>query len=101
MNKQTTASTATSETSSSTSRATLASLVDTDGSAIEPDMISSWERILLSLNLLDVVHGSDSSLSVGLLAVTDEAETTAAASVTVLDNDLGERKRQYRFWRKG
>jgi len=67
----TTASTATSETSASTSRATLACLVDTDGSAIE----------------LDVVHGSDSSLSVGLLAVTDETETTAAASVTVLDDD--------------
>jgi hypothetical protein len=43
MDKQTTASTATSETSSSTSRATLASLVDTDGSAIEPDMMSNWE----------------------------------------------------------
>jgi len=67
----TTASTATSETTSSTSRATLASLVDTDGSAVE----------------LDVVHGSDSSLGVGLLAVTDEAETTAATSVTVLDDD--------------
>jgi hypothetical protein len=44
----------------------------------------------ISLNLLNVVHGSDSSLSVGLLAVTDETETTAAASVTVLDDDLGE-----------
>jgi hypothetical protein len=43
MDRQTTASTTTSETSTAASRATLASFVDTDGSAIEPDMISNWE----------------------------------------------------------
>jgi len=68
-----TAATSTSETaaSTSTSRATLASLVDTDGAAIE----------------LNVVHGSNGSFSIGLLTITDKAETTTAASVTILDDD--------------
>lgn len=51
--------------------ATLARFVDTDGAAIE----------------LKVVHGVDGSIGIGLLGVTDETETTATASITVLDDD--------------
>lgn len=39
-------------------------------------------------NILDVVHGSNGSVGISLLAVTDESETTAAAGIAVLDNDL-------------
>jgi hypothetical protein len=39
-------------------------------------------------DILDVVHGLDGSLSIGLLSVADKSETTAAAGVTVLDDDL-------------
>jgi hypothetical protein len=41
-------------------------------------------------NLLDVVHSGDSSLGIRVTGVSDETESTATASVTVLDNDLCE-----------
>jgi len=40
------------------------------------------------MNILNVVHGVDGSIGIGLLAVADKAKATAAASVTVLDDDL-------------
>jgi hypothetical protein len=40
------------------------------------------------VNILNVVHGGDSSIGIGLLAVADEAEATAAATVAILDDDL-------------
>ena len=40
------------------------------------------------MNILNVVHGIDGSLGIGLLTVADETEASAATSVTVLDNDL-------------
>ena len=42
------------------------------------------------MHALNVVHGIDGSLGISLLAITDEAEATAAASVTVLDDNLRE-----------
>ena len=45
------------------------------------------------MNILNVVHGVDGSLGIGLLAVTDKAKATAAASVTVLDDDLQDTER--------
>lgn len=41
-------------------------------------------------NLLDIVHGGDSSLGIGITSISDKAESTATASVTVLDDDLCE-----------
>jgi hypothetical protein len=41
-------------------------------------------------DLLDVVHGGDSGLGIRVTAIADEAESTAATSVTVLDDDLCE-----------
>ena len=61
-----TASTAASKATASSS--TLGSLVDTDGAAIE----------------LDIVHGVDSSISIGLLTVADESESTRATCIAVL-----------------
>lgn len=40
------------------------------------------------MDILDVVHGSNGSISVSILGVTDESEATAAAGIAVLDNDL-------------
>jgi hypothetical protein len=40
------------------------------------------------MHSLDVVHGSDRRLGISLLGVTDESETTAAASISVLDDNL-------------
>jgi hypothetical protein len=39
-------------------------------------------------DLLNVVHGGDRSVGISLLAVSDESKSTAAAGVTVLDDDL-------------
>jgi hypothetical protein len=39
-------------------------------------------------NLLDVVHGGDRGIGFGVLSEANEAETTTAASVSVLDDDL-------------
>lgn len=39
-------------------------------------------------SLLDVVHGSNSSIGISLLAIADESEATAATSVSVLYDDL-------------
>ena len=44
-------------------------------------------------NSLDVVHGVDSGLGIGLRSVTDESKATAATGVTVLDNNLGGEER--------
>lgn len=41
-----------------------------------------------NIDVLDIVHGTDSSIGILLLGVTDETEATAAASITVLDNNL-------------
>ena len=48
----------------------------------------NWTQTYICRNTLNVVHGSDGSLGISLLAITDESETTATASVTVLDDDL-------------
>lgn len=40
--------------------------------------------------VLNIVHGRDGVLRIAFLSVADEAEATAAASVSVLDNDLFE-----------
>ena len=40
------------------------------------------------MNILNVIHGVDGSLGIGLLTVADETEASAATSVTVLDDDL-------------
>lgn len=42
------------------------------------------------MNILNVVHGGDSSIGISLLAVADETESTAAATVAVLDDDLSD-----------
>lgn len=42
---------------------------------------------------LDVVHSLDSLIGVLVLSKTDESETARAASVTILDDDLGKRIR--------
>lgn len=42
------------------------------------------------LNVLGIVHGADSSFGIGLLAVANETEATAATSVSVLDYDLSD-----------
>lgn len=65
------ASTATAEATASSSA--LGSLVDTDGAAVE----------------LNVIHGIDSSIGIGLLTVADESESTGATSIAVLDDNLG------------
>ena len=39
-------------------------------------------------DILNVVHGSNGSVSISHLSVTDESEATAAAGIAVLDNDL-------------
>jgi hypothetical protein len=39
-------------------------------------------------NLLDVVHGGDRGIGLGVLSEANETETTTAASVSVLDDDL-------------
>ena len=41
------------------------------------------------MRLLDVIHLVDGSISLGVLAEANETEATAAAGVTVLDDDLG------------
>lgn len=40
------------------------------------------------MNILNVVHGVDGSISISLLSITDESEATAATGVTILDDDL-------------
>jgi len=67
----TTTITAASAEAAAAAGATLACFVDTDGATIE----------------LNVVHGSDGSIGIGLLAVANETETTAASGITVLDYD--------------
>jgi hypothetical protein len=42
----------------------------------------------MKMNILNVVHGGDGSLSIGLLLITNETETTAPASVAVFDDNL-------------
>jgi hypothetical protein len=39
-------------------------------------------------DILNVVHGLDGSIGIGLLSVANESETAAAAGITVLDDDL-------------
>ena len=46
------------------------------------------ERGQAGLHLLDVVHGLDGLLGIILVGVTDEAESTAPTSVTVLNHNL-------------
>lgn len=43
------------------------------------------------VNALDVVHLSNSLLSFLLTGITNETEATAATSIAVLDDNLGER----------
>lgn len=43
---------------------------------------------VVTLNILSIVHGLNSSICILVLAVTNEAEATAAAGVPVLDNNL-------------
>jgi hypothetical protein len=40
------------------------------------------------MNVLNIVHGADGSLGIGLLTVADETEASATTSVAVLDDDL-------------
>lgn len=78
-----------STTAASTSRSTLGSFVDTDGTPIEPGMeLEWWSADNYPEYVLNVVHGSDGGFSICLLAVTDKSESTATTSITVLDNDL-------------
>lgn len=62
---------ATSETTAAAARATLRSFVDTNGASIE----------------LNVVHVLNGGIGFRFLRETDETETTATASVTVLDDN--------------
>jgi hypothetical protein len=39
-------------------------------------------------DLLDVVHGGDRGVGLGVLGETNETESTTAASISVLDDDL-------------
>jgi hypothetical protein len=57
-------------------------------SNLEWNQRCNTHSIYIADDILDVVHGADSSFSIGVLAVANETETTAAASVTVLDDDL-------------
>ena len=52
------------------------------------EAISIRGALYALMNILNVVHGVDGSIGIGLLAVADKAKATAAASVTVLDDDL-------------
>jgi len=83
-------STTTATAESTTAGATLGSLVDTDGAAIEPEGQLALRALCALMHALNVVHGIDGCLRISLLAITDEAEATAAASVTVLDDNLRE-----------
>lgn len=40
------------------------------------------------VNVLNIVHGADSIVSISLVSEADETEATGATSITVLDNDL-------------
>lgn len=65
----------------SSSSAAVGGLVNTDGAALE----------------LGVVHGVHGVGSLIVAGVADEAETTGAASITVLDNDLEGKRVRYKF----
>lgn len=74
-------------------RAGVGGLVDADGPSVEPRgripvRAASGEQGGYGFDLLDVVHGLDGLLGILLVAVTDETESTAPASVTVLDDHL-------------
>jgi hypothetical protein len=81
--------TATAETATTTTGATLGSLVNADSATVEPArQLESGVPLYAPENILNVVHGGDGSLGIGLLAIPNETEATAATSVTVLDDDL-------------
>ena len=80
--------TTTSKSTATTSRATLASLVNADGATIEPNEISLGVTSCTLMNPLNVVHGGDRSFSISLLSIANETEATATTSVTILDDDL-------------
>jgi hypothetical protein len=83
--------TATAESTTTTSRAALAGLVNANGATVEPNDISLEATSCTIVHPLNVVHGGDGSLSIGLLGVADETKATAATSVTILDDDLSDK----------
>lgn len=57
------------------------------------NLFSQYRPLALSevpFGLLNVVHGGDGLISVGFLAIANEAEAAATTSITVLDDDLYE-----------
>lgn len=44
--------------------------------------------MIFRMDPLDVVHGSNGIISIGIVGVADESKTTGTAGVSVLDDDL-------------
>jgi hypothetical protein len=80
--------TATAESTTTTSRAALAGLVNANGATVEPNDISLEATSCTIVHPLNVVHVGNGSLRISLLGVADETKATAATSVTILDDDL-------------
>lgn len=56
--------------------------------ANDDDMGRNNTALANGCDSLDVVHGRNGGISLGVLCETNESESTAAASVAVFDDDL-------------
>jgi hypothetical protein len=84
----TSSATAISTTSTAAAGTTLGSLINSDSTAGEPSEVSMYTCSNVFMGVLDIVHGSDSGIGIGLLAITDESEATATTGISILYDDL-------------
>jgi hypothetical protein len=81
---------ATTKAATAATGATLRGTINTDSAAIEPGEDVSQDRTsqLKYCSLLHIVHGLDGTVSAGVVSVSDEAETTGATGIAVLNHNL-------------